>query len=122
MSPLDSNNNDNTIKKYDLQFHFSGFLNPSFETRYESILVNGYQLVTNIEALTFICYHNEIGYFERMYTSTHRWTVGNIVSHIFRLLDEFTEYHNLESTFIDQSLEGFDFDMTKNEIEISLGS
>ena len=88
--------------------------------RYEDILEDGYTVVSASPELTIVLRENmDYPEFRRKYTSKFKWTVGNVVGHMYKLIDEYLEYHGENSDyFVDRSICGFSYDSVKKEIHI----
>jgi hypothetical protein len=103
------------------------FFRFGIDERYEDLLRGGRTVVTESPELTFIwrkCGTNpdfrktySIG--DRWFSSHPKWTVGAVVGHIYKLIDEYIEFHSEKSDcFIDRSICGFSYDPEKEEIHI----
>ena len=84
---------------------------------YENILEYGKDILTSVEELTFVreksCICPE---FRRTYISKCGWTVGNIISHTFKLTED---CHNGNFPIpVDLPMTGFCYIEDKNEIHI----
>nr|QBK86117.1 MAG: hypothetical protein LCMAC101_07120 [Marseillevirus LCMAC101] len=89
--------------------------------RYESILEGGRDILTDAKELTFVWREtNFYPEFRRIYTSEYKWTLGNVVSHMYKLIDEYLDYHDEDSDlFIDRSIASLHHYESKNEIHIA---